>query len=252
MKKAARVSALVIMPLAAAVNAHAGAITYPVLPAGNPTCSTNDSGLNSSCSGGAFNFGINPSGLTGVGLFTSGGFVSFHSGGTAILTLTASGPLIGGPLNNGQIIPLQYDFSLAAQNGGDGLTVSSWDLDFQLLDGQTVIGDSGDITGSPSDPSLSGGYFVSDASSMTLTGGAMLGDTLTEQVMLSVDWSAGDSDSLQVNVPAVSSFDYNSGNITSSNVPEPGTMGFMASAFALAGFVLWRRKKGYTLVRTSR
>jgi hypothetical protein len=256
MQRAARTTALVIVPLAAAVNAHAGFTPGgPVLPTGSPACIVSDlpSGSASGCSGGAF--GLVPLGLGGLGgasLFNTGTPL-FSGGGTAQLILSATGPLTGGPLPDGTVIPLAYLFDLDFLNGGFGGNVSSWNLDFQLLDGRSIIGDSGIInnTAIDNDAINSDGQDFSGTSSMTTTSLANLSDTLTEMVTLNVAWSAGDSDQLIVQVPAISTFDFDSTNGTSS-VPEPGTMIPVASTFALAGFYLIKRKKGWTLTRSER
>jgi hypothetical protein len=246
MQYAARTTALVVVPLAAVAIAHAGAgVSGPVLPAGNPACSMTDNGNPAAvCSGGAFNLSsLGPNGLSGVSLFTYNG-VNFSSGGTAQLILSATGRLNGGGIPADFTIPLEYAFDLQFQNGGSGATVSSWTLDFQLLDGRSIIGDSGTIdnTTIDNDEINNGGQFFTANSSMTTTSGATLGDTLTEMVTLDVVWSPGDSDHLIVSVPEAKSFDYQGTNgITST--PEPGTMIPMACSFALSGVFLLRRKR---------
>lgn len=248
MHKAARVTALVIVPLASAVNAHAIAIG-PTLPLGSPTCSITDNVSSSSCSGGAFAiFGI-PTDTVGVGLATQSSAL-FSSGGTAQLILSASGLLVGGSIPSGTTIPLAYNFDLSFLDGSLRAAANSWNLDFQLLDGAGVIGDSGLLSGTVSDPSLSGGAFIGGVSSMVTNSTALSGDRLTEQVTLNVSWQPGDADTLLIDVPSPGSFDYAPTNIAS--VPEPGTMGLTGSVFALAGFFLVSRRKGWTLVRSGR
>ena len=248
MQKAARTTALVIVPLASAISAHAIPFNGPVLPPGNPTCTGSDNGSPFNCSGGSFSRSpISITGIQGVSLFTSGG-VFFENGGTATLVLSASGLISGAGIPNGTLIPLGFVFGAGFDDGGVGATVTDWDLEFTLLDGASLIGDSGLLTGGFSD---SGGSFVADTSSMTTTGDALPGDTLTEQVTLHVSWDPGEGDSLVLDVPDVATFDYNSTTDISS-VPEPGTMGLAGSVFALAGYHLLRRKKGWTLVRSDR
>jgi hypothetical protein len=197
-----------------------------------------------SCSGGAFNLSsLGPNGLAGVSLFTSGS-VTYFDGGTAQLTLQASGPLNGGGIPSSFTIPLLYVFGLQFQDGDVDASVSSWTLDFQLLDGRNIIGDSGTIDNTTIDNgeiSTQDGQFFTGSSSMTTTSSAALGDTLTELVTLDVDWSSGDSDHLIVSVPGAASFDYQGTNgITST--PEPGTMIPLVCS-ALAGLYRLRRKR---------
>ena len=242
-KKACR-TGLLIVPLATAAIAHAGAFAGPVLPSGGATCTFMDSSSSGSCSSGAFNFGsLGPGSLVGVSLFTSGA-QSFANGDTATLVLSATGTLFGGSIPSGTTIPLAYDFLLGFQNGESGASVSGWDLDFLLLDGSTVIGDSGLITGSPDDPEV-GQEFADNTPTMTMTAGAALSDTLTEQVTLHVSWSPGDEDHLMITVPEATSFDYNDTDVAS--VPEPGTLGLTGSVLSLGAFYLRRRKRPSTL-----
>jgi hypothetical protein len=245
MQYAARTTALVIVPLAAVAIAHAGATpSGPVLPASNLACSMVDNGGPAAgCSGGAFYLPLlSPGGLTGVSLFTSSP-VSFNGGNTAQLTLQASGLLRIGVIPSSFTVPLAYDFGLQFQDGDVDASVSSWTLDFQLLDGNTVIGDSGTIDNTTIDNGeiSDGGQFFTGNSSMTTSSGAAIGDTLTELVTLDVDWSTGDGDHLIVSVPEPSSFDYQGTNGITS-VPEPGTMIPLACSLALAGWYRIRRK----------
>jgi len=244
LQRAARTTALVIVPLAAAVSAYAGGSAGPVLPRGNAACSMVDDGNPAVCSSGAYNIPLmGPSGLTGVSLFTPGS-VTFYDGDTAQLTLSASGKLFGGAIPSGSTIPLAYVFGLQFEDGDVDASVSSWTLDFQLLDGRTVIGDSGTIDNTPinnTDISNQDGQFFTGSSSMTTTGSAALGDTLTELVTLDVDWFTGDADNLIVSVPGAASFDYQStANLAST--PEPGTVIPLACILAIAGLYLWRVK----------
>lgn len=200
MQRAVRTTALVIMPLAAAVNAHAGAaviVSGPVLPDGSPGCSISDTpgSTGGSCTGWAFNVpALGPTGITGVSLYNTGDF-SFSGGGTAQMILTATGALTGAGLPNNTTIPLGYFFDLSL-SGDDPPSVTSWTLDFQLLDGSSVIGDSGIIDGTGIDNGEinDGGQFFDGTSSLTTTSSAALTDTLTEHVTLDVVWSAGDGD----------------------------------------------------------
>jgi len=261
MQRAARTTALVIVPLATALSGHAGPIfNGPILPPGSFACTGVDNGTGFGCSGGAANLSpTSTNGLQGVSLFTD--FRSgpeFFSGGHAQLILQASGLLANAGIPSGTAIPLEYAFNLSFLDGTVGATVSDWSLDFELFDGATAIGDSGDILGSPSDPSLSGGASFGDVIGLTTNATALVGDTLLEQVTLNVYWSQpvgeGNStvvdDTLVIDVPGATSFDYQSTDIQS--VPEPGTMGLTGAVLGLGGFFLMRRKKGWTLLRSGR
>jgi hypothetical protein len=172
----------------------------------------------------------------------------FVDGGLATLTISASGSLVNAGIAAGTTIPLNYVFSLSFQNGGTGATVTGWSLDFDLLDGSSIIGDSGAINGVPSDTSLSTIEVFTNTASMTTTAAALQGDNLTEEVTLSVTWNRADLGELVVNVPQPSSFDYRS----TSGVPEPGTMGLTGSVLAFGAWYLWRRKKGLAPIRSDR
>jgi len=214
-----------IWPLLAAVNAHAISVGA-ILPTSNPTCSDNGFG----CTAGD-NALSSLGGITGVALYTTAFYELTSSPLT--LTLSASGTLDGtSGIPAGNTIPLSYDFILAPDVG----TVTSWSLDFQFLDGSTVIGDSGDITDTGLD--LTTQQEFSGTSSLTTTGNAALGDNVTEQVTLTVDTSIGAG--VSIGVPGVTSFDLQS-TPSINSVPEPGTWGLMAFGIALGGFYRLRR-----------
>jgi len=174
--------------------------------------------------------------------------IAFLNGGIATLTVSASGPLVNAGIPTGTTIPLNYVFSLSFQNGGTGATVTGWSLDFDLLDGSSIIGNSGAIDGVPTDTSLSTSEVFPNTATMTTSAAALLGDTLTETATLSVTWNRADLGELVVNVPQKTSFDYRS----TSGVPEPGTMGLTGSVFTFGAWYLWRRKKGLAPIRSGR
>ena len=181
------------LPLVAAVNARAIPFNGPILPAGNPTCAAMDSRAGVSCVSGASNSSpAGQSGVEGVALGTSS-MIAFLNGGIATLTVSASGPLVNAGIPTGTTIPLNYVFSLSFQNGGTGATVTGWSLDFDLLDGSSIIGNSGAIDGVPTDTSLSTSEVFPNTATMTTSAAALAGDTLTETVTLSVTWNRGGS-----------------------------------------------------------
>ena len=250
-QKTACKTGLLIIPLAAATVTHAKPFTGPVLPSGGATCSMSDGGISGGCASGAINFSpLGAGSLAGVSLFTVSGGGAYTSGGTAELLLSASGTLLGGAIPAGTTIPLGYDFDLSFWAGDVGASISDWTLDFQLFDGATLIGDSGQINGTLDDPEV--GQSFSDTAAMTTTSTALVGDYLTESVLLTVDWSPGDFDTLQIEVPqggsSPGSFDYDSTDIAS--VPEPGTLGFTGSVLGIGAFYLRRRKRRFRLDET--
>jgi len=227
------------MALAAAGNMYAISIggTGSVLPIGTPGCSAIDYSANPadpSCT--AIATQLSPGGtVTGVGLSTSG-LVPLTGGGDAELTLSASGPLTGSSLAEGVAIPLYFDFSAQLKSAAPGASITGWHLDFQLLDGGTVIGDSGALVTAYLNPAN-----ISGTSSLTTTASADLGDTITEQVTLDVYWNSGDGGNtkLAINVPA-GSFDYES---TGSAAPEPGTLGLAGLGLILGVWSARRRRR---------
>lgn len=187
-------TALLILPLAAAAIGHAAPIT--TIPAGS------------------FNFGSLGSGsLEGV----TSSAVSGANGSTATFVFSTTGTLAGASIQSGAAIPLSYDFDLDA-------SVSSWNLDFELLDGSTVIGDSGAIAGDTAGPN-------DGALAMTTSATALVGDTLTEQVVLNVSSFYSDTQVAR------------SIGTQGLGAPEPGTLGLTGSVLGIGLFYLRRRKR---------
>jgi hypothetical protein len=237
MLKTARTTALVIVPLAAAVSAHAGSI---VLPTGNPACFASFSG--GSCPGGDAQLADPGNGIAGVSLFMNSGsqtfFFSSGSGAGLGLALTDSGSLAGGSLLGGTNLPVGWNFTLGSISG----SIGTWTLMFEL--GSTFGGsDYGSVTVSGS----GAGTFTSPAPTTTFlviaSGGVASGSTLFEEAILtfSASTNGGPSADVEINVPSGGSFDFNS--TAGVTTPEPGAIGIMGAGLAFLGAMLRRRKK---------
>jgi hypothetical protein len=217
MQKTARTTALVIVPLAAAVSAHAGAIS--ALPTSNFSCVTIDNGASGGCSGGAVQLGAS-NGVAGVQLFTTGSISFSNSGGELILS--TNGDISGGTLLSGTTLPLAWDFILSPTGTSD---LIGWQLVFTL-----------DVSGSPI-----GSFTTSGLGNGTITGTGSLQTTADASTNVSLigdlTWT-GDSnaDTIDVSVPGGSSFDFNS----PGGVPEPASTGLVAAGLAWLG---WRLRK---------
>jgi hypothetical protein len=233
--KTARTTALVIVPLAAAVSAHAGTV---LLPTGNAACSTNiPSG---SCPGGDTQLADLGSGIAGVSLFMNSGsqtfFFSSGSGAGLDLALTDSG-VLGGSIAGGTSLPVGWNFTLTSLSG----SIGSWTLTFEL--GSTFGGsDYGSVGVSGS----GAGTFASPLPTTTFltiaSGGIASGSTLFEEAILVFNASTGGSFAdVEINVPKGSSFDFNS--VPGTSTPEPATLGIMGAGLAFLGAMLRRRKK---------
>lgn len=234
MLKTARTTALVIVPLAAAVSAQAGTV---LLPTGNAACSTNLSG---SCSGGDVQLADLGSGIAGVSLFmTNGSQTFFFSSGSGVvldLALTASG-LLGGSIAGGTTLPVGWNFTLRSLSG----SIGSWTLFFEL---GSVLGASD--YGSVGVSGSGGGTFTSPLPTTTFlvvaSGGIASGSKLFEEAVLrfnaSTVFTLAD---VTISVPPGGSFDFNS--VAGTSTPEPATLGVMGAGLAFLGALLRRRKK---------
>lgn len=228
MLRAARTGALVIMPLAAAVSAHAASIA---LPSGNVTCSTN---ADAQCTGGDVQLLDLGSGIQGLSFFTSGGFTQTFfasSGSSTFLALGDSGTL-GGTIAGGTSIPVAWNFTIGSISG----SISSWQLDFML--GSTA---GGSDFGSFSTNGSGGGTLIESDSIgiVVVSGGIASGTTLFETAQITVNM--GNAGDLEVTVPEGTTLDFQS--VASAAVPEPASVGMIGAGLAFLGTLLGRRRK---------
>ena len=225
-EKAMSAVAGVLVCLAAAGTAKASTI----LPASNPQCQNWGAGGSGLCARGASQLPDPGNGIPGVKLFTSDP-VSFSASGMGLesyLELASSGQLIG-DLGSNVVIPLAYRFSVGTNNGG---SITGWTVWYRLQIPDLYIG-SAMVSGSGA-----GDFFGS--TSLTTSQGLSGGQILGVAARITVDWSAGEGDTLTIGVPE-SSIDFN------GTIPEPGSIG----PFLLGlGFLLWlmdERKRQSTL-----
>lgn len=232
MKKTARTAALVIVPLSAAVSAHATTISGATLPTQNFSCSTGGSasGATADCSSGAGIFQLpGNTGITGASFFTfSPVFVGASGSGSADIEMWAGTNSFLGPLT--QNVPLAIDFNIEAFSGG---TISDWSFII-------VLGSSPeDNTYGQFDMSGSGasGSFTA---SIPINGTVPSGVPFYETWELSANYQnvvAG----VEFDVPGAASVDLQSA--AASGVPEPGTIGLIGAGLALLGGIFRRRKR---------
>lgn len=230
MLKAARTSALVIVPLAAAVSAHAGSVA---LPSGNVSCSSNISG--GTCFGGDSQLADLGSGVQGLSFFTSGGFTQtfFTSSGSSVLQMTlADFGTLGGTIAGGTQIPVDWVFTLTPFSGA---TIESWTLSFELGSSPGFT-DYGAVSGS----GISGGS-ISGGDTLTVSQDIASGSTLYESVVLSVNTTNLGGGGVQVTVPTLSTWDFNS--VAAAAVPEPASVGMIGASLAFLGALIRRRRK---------
>jgi len=226
--KTARTTALVIVPLAAAVTARGGAIA---IPGGNPSCTTNiPSGSCASIDTQLADLG---SGIEGLSLFLSGGgeqgFQVFSSGSSTLLvTLLDFGTVSGGSIPAGTMIPLGYSFTAAMLSGG---SIGSWSVTFEL--GLSPGGsDYGQAIESGSGSGTFSGGGVLDVSP-TIASGSTLYETA--QLNLTVNGPGF----VEVTIPGDGSFDFDS----VPSVPEPGSVGLIGAGLAFLGALLRRSRR---------
>ncbi|HEY4360243.1 MAG TPA: PEP-CTERM sorting domain-containing protein [Bryobacteraceae bacterium] len=233
MKKTARTTALVIVPLAAAVNAHAGAI----LPTSNLSCSFSDQNtLSGSCTSQVGDGqASSQSGITGVSFFTSGSIGFGLSGGSSTpvqLIIGAGGPLSG---NLAQNDPVGFNFAFSLISGG---SVSSWNITMAF---GNAFGNSsyGSFTASGSGGS-GGSILESGSGTINIpSGGVASGSTFWETTTINAVISGGIF--LQIDVPPGTTFDFNSA--AASSVPEPASVGLIGSGLGLLGYLFRRRRR---------
>jgi len=238
MLKTARTTALVIVPLAAAVSAHAGTIIS--LPeSGNPTCTV--SFISGSCSASDSPEPSLGSGIQGLSFFTSGGFTQnlfLSTSGSSLpvgIAMADSG-ILGGTIGAGTLIPVDWFFTLDPLSGSG--TIDSWVLTFAL--GLTAGGqDFGFASTSGGSIGSSGATIIGGPINLAVTNNIGSGTTLFESVtlLMNVTTDLG----VQVTVPGLTSWDFQS--VAATAAPEPATTGLIGASLAFLGVLLRRRRK---------
>jgi PEP-CTERM motif len=237
MMKTARTTALVIVPLAAAVSAHAGAI----LPTSNLTCSATDGfGSTSNCTSsvGESQFAA-LGGIQGISFFTTSGSIGFSSsgGGTDSITLKigAGGTLTGNLTQND---PVAFAFSFNLPSGGSLL---NWSINMAF---GTAFGNCNYACSTITGGAASGSFFP-ESGSMTIPitipfpSGIASGSAFWETATISAQVSGASF--VQINIPSAATLDFNS--VAASSVPEPGSVGLMGSGLAFLGYLFRRRRR---------
>jgi hypothetical protein len=237
MLKTARTTALVIVPLAAAVSAHAGSIALP--HSGSPTCSV--SGASGSCFSGDAQLADLGSGVQGLSFFTSGGFTQnlflFTSGASLPVNMTmGDSGILGGTIAAGTLIPVSWAFNMTPLSGSG--TIDSWVLTFGL--GSSAGGTNfGSASTSGGSIGSSGSTIVGGPINLQVLSDLVSGSTLFESVALTMDVTTNLG--VQVTVFNATSWDFNS--VAAASVPEPATTGLIGAGLAFFGALLRRRKK---------
>ena len=224
MKSHARCAALVIVPLASAVGAHATQVTLS-LPSSGFSCSLlPNGGSGGDCSSGA---GVTPN-SGGISFFTSSGGFAFSSGGSIQMLTSGSG---SGAIGVGALVPYGYAFSL-----DDEQIDPQWTLEFGILDAttETVI----------LDQIVSGSFGVgttlfSGSGTFTTLAGTSAGDILNAGFVL----SENSADFVDIAIPEGSSVDFGAISNNASTAPEPGSIGLLGGGLAWLAFQLRKRRK---------
>lgn len=189
-----------------------------VLPTSDFSCVTFQTSGYGTCAGAASPLPVS-NGIQGVS-FSSDGPVGLDVGGSTV-TMSTNGAVSG--LTSGMVIPLSYDFTISF----DANISETWSLDFYLLD---LNNDDAAIASALVLGSGLGTF--SGTSSWTTTGTST--DVLVETLFI-INPAAGQTGDLALNVPPGSSLDINA-------LPEPGSIGLLASGLALLGWQFRRRR----------
>jgi hypothetical protein len=223
----ARTAALVIVPLASAVSAHA--IPVVNLPTGNYSCSyTITGGTGGTCSGGATTNPGSPGQIGGTSFFLSGDLNLGSSGGSIIMNVR--GP-VAAAIPVGTVIPVSWDFGMNPQQQQFD---PPWSLTYSLGDTTTAAmlatgmfsgNSSGEITGN---------------GSLTTTAASSSGNTLALRINFTESGDAEGGVNVIVSIPEALSIDVNP--FSTNAVPEPSTLGLFGAGLAWLGYRLRKRR----------
>jgi hypothetical protein len=189
-----------------------------VLPASNFSCAYSSMLGSGSCAGDASALPV-LNGIQGVA-FSTDGPVGLDVLGSSII-MTSSGDVSG--LEAGLVIPLSWDFVISF----DANISEMWTLDFLLLD----LNSDGSLIASASANGTGLGTFTGTASWTT----AGSSTDVEIETILTLGSAVGQTGELSVNILPGSSLDINA-------LPEPGTIGLLASGLACLGWQFRRRR----------
>jgi hypothetical protein len=221
----ARTTALVIVPLAAAVS-HMQAAAI-VLPTSEQSCNVTSDVENFSC--GLDVSALSGSVITGVQFASSGSVFIFNSGGgTDSITMSAGGLLAGGSLSG----TLPVDFNFSGSSGGFNPS-GSWTVLMEL--GSTAGSDNfGSIGFSGGFSNTSGGAF-SGSGTLSISGSVASEADLFETVVLTLPVNGGSD--VEVTFP------FNFDAVNASAVPEPASVATLGSGLGIMAWLFRRRRK---------
>ncbi len=223
LKSQARAAALVIVPLAAAVSAHA--LPLVTLPAGGFTCtySAND-GSGGSCASGS---GVGLISGGGLSFFLSSGGVALDGGGN-LQELTKGAVTVG--IGAGATIPYSYDIGLFVEQ-----IDPTWTLEIGILD---VTTDTVIVQQTFSGSYGLGANTLSGSGDFTALGSTSFGDDL--EVAFSLTASAPENALVTFTIPEGESVDL--GPVGSASTPEPASVGLLGGGLAWLAF-RWRKRR---------
>lgn len=219
MRSHARTAAMVIIPLAAAVSAHAG----PVLPNGHFVCSdTPNVGSGGTCSGGVTAAG------GALSFYLASGGVVLAGGGTLMEHTNGS---VATAITEGSSIPFSYDIGLFAES-----IDPNYSLQIQIKDttnSTMLVNSTFPGTFGPNANTLS------NSGSFTSLGSSNPGDNIVVGYLLTLS-NVPEGVLVTVTVPELTSVDL--GPVSQSAVPEPSSLGLLGAGLAGLGY-LWRKRR---------